>query len=548
MEYHTKVDSVVESIESDFERATTSKLIKKDGSGINKTAVAIQSHISKKRMKELGLQSIYGEEDTVIHEFFTEVLIRLSQKFSKGSVSEKMQKVLDATKAATVSEDDYHEVDMTDFYPVINLSAKTEKELYLMIERNSKRYTPASQYSPWSKTFRREELGPLIEAMPKGVMDYNPRKLNPVYKGDLTDIPEFSALDNPKVTVYNTWLPPRWRFNKIKEQVKPPKWIGMFFDYFYQKYPDCKMYMFEKMYQMVTDRSQVFLVLNGSTGIGKGLITDYIMRYGVGNTNHMVAPATWDKGTFNAYLKDKQIIVFDEARIAGKHRVEAMNTLKRISNDFMAIEQKGKDAEMMRLFTSFFITSNHGTTNFTLDLDNRRMSVLDITNIKMKREFMESDFNEIIKTITDFEYGEQELNQFWSYIMNTFEGKKPAYSVSDLWLGPTYWEFAFNSLHNWQQYLVEAILNCPDKEVTMEDLTADYTDYCASKGWRQDPWKVRETKVIEFLSQYKHLGDEKESLAQFGTMKNNEYGLIISDKYCSKLATQSSKYNLTTEL
>lgn len=131
------------------------------------------------------------------------------------------------------------------------------------------------------------------------------------------------------------------------------------------------------------DRKGIAIVLRGGQGTGKGKLANTFGKiFGrhfkqISNQKHLI-------GNFNAHLKDALFLFVDEGFWAGDK--QGQGVLKSlITEENLMIEQKGKDAYMMKNYTRIMMASNEDWVA-PVELDDRRYFVLDVGE-EQKRNF-----------------------------------------------------------------------------------------------------------------------------------------------------------------
>lgn len=131
--------------------------------------------------------------------------------------------------------------------------------------------------------------------------------------------------------------------------------------------------------QKPSERPETAIVLKGGRGTGKGTaIHGYGSLFGphylhISNSKHLI-------GNFNAHLKNKIIVLADEAFWGGNKQGES--TLKSlITEPYLLIEHKGKDAFPIRNLLRFFFASNEEWV-IPAGTDERRFFVLEVSDEK----------------------------------------------------------------------------------------------------------------------------------------------------------------------
>lgn len=344
-----------------------------------------------------------------------------------------------------------------------------------------------------------------------GVREYNPTVLNRMRLHEGNAIDDFQK-DLP---IYNSYIPPQWKLDRVKgKKGAYRKDIQEFFEHFI---PDlaCREYTFERMMMIVDHKLPIILVMNSLTGTGKGLFVENILRHGVGENNFSNAPVSWDRSGFNAWLGETQIAWMDEAKVNPNGDKENTNLLKRLVNDYQAIEKKGIDVHgSTKVWASVIITNNQGTKNFKLEEDNRRFSVLDVAQEKLKDAMGEERATELAEKIVYNKDGI--LDEFWLWLSENYSTQKYGGEFA-LWKGNTYEMFHYESRSLWQKTII---------------------DMCRSG----DYYKI---SADEFYKEVEERSDSKQTRPRIGTIEAflQEFS-TIDGKYLGKLERQHRGWSL----
>jgi hypothetical protein len=376
-----------------------------------------------------------------------------------------IKKITHAKLKTDISVNKEKKLDPSEFVPVRVYDAKATKEYKRLLNKNHD-LTPM-EFDNWMEYMQYDKKDLKDIYMPLVMLQYDPHRVDRLFK---VETPEGEALG------VNRYKPPQHRFTEIEKPVVNPKIL----QYLHHLFPkeEAFNFMMESLWYVLNDRLQVYIVLNGKTGVGKGIFVENLVKAMVGEDNYQTAPATWAKSGFNVWLQDKQVILFDEAKIQTEGNEENVNLLKRIINETQAIERKGVDVEgNVKNHASFFICSNNDTKNFRLEEDNRRFSPIDITDIKLRDVIGKEGIDELIKILKDPE----EIGNFYWWIQKEWAPKKGSKrDATTVFKGDKYREFQINSLKNWKCFLVETITSGDFGELTWERANGDYNE------WRLD--------------------------------------------------------------
>jgi len=516
-------------VEEYVQRMTPTKIHLIHESPINRNAASLLSWAVKEKdaLIKSGHEKLLlkKESDPLVVTFFGEVIKAI--RGWKEPLSEEAKKIMEKMNAM---QEDYEDLDLQNYVPVVDLECNKKDNLHLMINNTTGRFVPNMTYAAWGSCLGAETQRNIKSKGRYALFRYNPKTLLPSYSGILSKTVAQED-ENVNVKIYNTWTPPQWRFNEIKNAQCPPN-IDKFFTHLFPD-PKCRRYVFEKIHQILEDRIEVFLVANGVTGIGKGLLTEHLMMFGVGFENFIIAPISWDRSNFNAWLKNKQVVLLDETKVEindYRGKAENVNLLKRIINERQNIEEKGQDPKQaIRSFASFFITSNNGSKNFKLEMDNRRFSVLDITDIKFVEAFSEKEQKEITYALTKCD--KQRAEFFWWILQNFKEGQKYPNRLH-LWKGPTYFKFKYESLTGWQQFLVTLCTGDNVKPMyTMPQINQEWEEFLKDQGLEEKSWGITREYIKNFLTEYYHMDERRIGMTE---RRGDSVVLIPHEKFVSK--------------
>jgi hypothetical protein len=188
---------------------------------------------------------------------------------------------------------------------------------------------------------------------------------------------------------YNTYSPPKWQqdwfYSKGKDLpnkvINIPPLYEKFLRHLVGEGEDSKAsydYIVKWLANGLKRKNYCILTTIGKQGIGKGVLGG-IMRQLFGDRNYYEGSDRMFKGTFNSQIADKRLVYCDEISI--KER-EDEDRLKLVVNDTVEIEKKGIDAKTIQNYASFYISSNH-MDSITLTADDRRFSIVDLTDEKL---------------------------------------------------------------------------------------------------------------------------------------------------------------------
>jgi hypothetical protein len=128
------------------------------------------------------------------------------------------------------------------------------------------------------------------------------------------------------------------------------------------------------MIQMPETKPAVAVVVKGEKGTGKSIVTQHILQRILGEHYGQYCKGESVTGKFNSHLKNKLLIVLEEAIWAGDK--DAEGTLKSMITDRDGdFEQKGMDKEYCRTYSRFYFNTNE-RRSVPATLDERRYFIL----------------------------------------------------------------------------------------------------------------------------------------------------------------------------
>ena len=368
-----------------------------------------------------------------------------------------------------------------------------------------------------------------------GVLEYNPTVLEASRPFDNSDNP---FLGNS--TIFNSYNPPDWKFRR--EQGEVGSYDPIMKTFFDHLFPDigCREYLFERLMMIVDGKLPVILVMNSVTGTGKGLLVESIIKHGVGMSNFSNSPESWDKSGFNAWFADKQIAWFDEAKVNPDGEKSNTNLLKRLVNNYQAIEKKGVDVQgSTRVWASLIVTNNQGTKNFKLEEDNRRFSILDVSQKKMKDVFGDAEA-EVMGAAIDSD--KDMLDNFWLWLSENYSTEKYGGHFA-LWKGKAYEKFLYDSRTLWQRTIIDMCTGGEYATITKEELTGRFNEARNPTDRSTIPHHI--SRIEGFLKEFVTFGGK--SLGSVDREKDTAtrgFEIIVNVEFVSEAVLTAHKLNM----
>jgi len=338
---------------------------------------------------------------------------------------------------------------------------------------------------------------------------YNPLTLDKSWVRPLKEHTGKYNDDYPTLFV-NRHVAPEWRFTIIEGVPKCPELIEKFLDHLFPN-KQCKRYLLNWIRNSILEeRNGTYLVLNAAKGVGKNLFVDIIKEL-VGERNFSKVNRGFFDSQFNSLLEDKRLILIDEQAINTPERIDRV---KDYINPEQNIEKKGVDANSVTITYNSFIICNNRETDIKLDHDDRRFSVMEMTNVPLKKVFSLEDIVALDKIK---EYPDM-IAEFGHWILK--ECKAPEYDIETPWKGERFSHLVEVSLWEWQKFILDKVLSREETEYDFKILQMEYKKYRTStkSSFSRD-------RLKSFLDEYIYEGGPLGKLEKEG----KEY-ILIPDK------------------
>lgn len=222
-----------------------------------------------------------------------------------------------------------------------------------------------------------------------------------------------------KHTYLNLYSPPAWRFNSFYYNEPIPAASSMPTEiekFIHHLLPDefNRNFVLDWAANSLRNKNQLFLVLIGRTGVGKGMLANLLG--GVHGSaelgdvrNYFEIPfKNYMNTKFNAYLETITLFFLDEIKIKTE---EEENALKSLVNKTFTKEGKGKDQENKELHASLIMASNFQSAA-KLDADDRRYAFPDLGEVKIT-EFLKAE-----------PYNGMDPDRYWKEVLFTKDNVK----------------------------------------------------------------------------------------------------------------------------
>jgi len=322
-------------------------------------------------------------------------------------------------------------------------------------------------------------------------------------------------------THINTFKRPEWQLPREISELeridlcKLPEKIDRFMQHLFPNVV-CRNFVYDWLHHALAKRCETYLVLNGAKGIGKGIFSDHLCRSLLGKDNYVIAPPGALESNFNAILKDKRMIVFDEFRIDEEEKI---NKLKRYINKDQTIEHKGFDVGLtIETFNSFIVSSN-SVADVKISWDDRRFSVADITKTKLDEAWSKEEIQELISVLDS---DSEEMRNFGYWLLY----RKPKDNEFYAYKGEHFYKLCYSSLPEWGKIVIDLITEANTDTIDAEEFKLAYKEAHPMGRFPSAH------KVEDFLNNYKHEG--KHYLGEF--RKSDRSWYVKVDKVFYKSA------------
>lgn len=310
-------------------------------------------------------------------------------------------------------------------------------------------------------------------------------------------------LEGQHVVEINCFNPPKWRCNdhgKLDAQLEnkynhkhPPKIFLEFLEHLFPK-PEHQRFVVHWMHQAIFSRNETYLVLNGKKGAGKNLFCDLLGRL-VGEDYYRDANQRFFDEGFNSVLDRARLILLDELKVEDSRK---QDRLKKYINKGQNIERKGVDADKTIETFNSYIINNNLISDMYLVWDDRRFSVPDITDKRLKDVWGEAKCEKFAELFDDIEF----LRELGFWIKS--QGKQEDIGKFQWLAGEQFWKIVHNSLTEWQKVIVDVVMSKEKMEYAITDLKQTYKKRVDASKF---PFKIQ--KIGDFLDQYRHRGDHQ---------------------------------------
>ncbi len=315
----------------------------------------------------------------------------------------------------------------------VDIMSKNSEFVYCKNKKELLPYNPEAIYSTLSK----DVAGVFKNTKQLCRVEFSPYTLNK------TEVVEDGVLSYVWV---NSHIPPKWRFAKIENPQIPKQVDALLNHLFIDEYT--KDYILDWLYRVIVTKNEVALILNSSKGCGKNIFS-FVTKALVGRDYQSDAPKSLFKGYFNSVLKEHRVIFLDELKIDKN----AHSELKKISNTYQNIEEKGLDAsKSIETFNSFLI-ANNDVKDCYIEHNDRRFSVPDITTEKLEVSMSPKEIAALVLELEDED--SPVVAEFGHYLLNRGEKLGDTFTLVK---SKKFEKLVKSSLTLWQQAIFKVVM------------------------------------------------------------------------------------------
>lgn len=319
----------------------------------------------------------------------------------------------------------------------LNFTFDKEAQYFLVTPEDQISLVPAHHYISMMNIETPDEI-----AMPL-IREYLPREPKGILKRKL--------LTGEMIDHINSYIPPDWMSYQGEVPDCLPKEIELLFNQITDEID--RKFFYHWLYQSITSRAMVYLVLCGHPAVGKNRIKAVIKALH-GHHNTVDGKKNTLTGSFNSQLANNTYVHFDEL----KFTMEEENIMKEIPNGTIAIEEKFKDTtRATRLFCSMVISNNKPRDNY-IAFDARKFAPLKLSSERLESVMDSDTINEFSKKI-DFPdketYDVKYIAQIGRWILK--HGNHQKLFPQGEHRGQRFWELAHSSMFAWQKVVIKVL-------------------------------------------------------------------------------------------
>lgn len=391
-------------------------------------------------------------------------------------------------------------IDRTALIPVLDL--KTDE---ILLFNKKTQAISEMNFKAWERKLQKEEKGIVISTMRDALLVYDPYNLD-------TFVPVM--WEEMEVLKVNTYVPPPWRTHTEPREVEMPEVIWDLLEHLFPT-DEHLTFVLNWMYLALIRRNETYLVLNGAKGVGKGIFCQVLAAL-VGREHYTDAPLSLLTSHFNSALDHTRLIVFDEQRVGKSEH----NKLKRYINKFQNIEKKGIDADRATEIYNSYVISNNDVGDMYIETDDRRFSVADLNTANLDEILTKNEIDVLVRELED---DSSKLVSDMGYWIYKYGQASHLHEFSVL-KGLRFWDLAYNSLKEWQKFLVDKILQMDEVEYQIKSLGREFSK--EANNFTRFPRNY--SKVDDFLKNYRHKGS-----IELGTVEklDGDWCVIPAERY-----------------
>lgn len=344
-----------------------------------------------------------------------------------------------------------------------------------------------------------ETMADLRRTAIAGIFRFNPHVHAPTY---------VETMKSGQATqIFNLCRVPVWKTKQPTDASKMPESIEVLFNSVFGDQSG-RDYALEWIYYSVFERNQTFLSLIGSQGVGKDLLAT-VIGHGVGGQFQKVDNSILLE-KFNSQMRNARVIFYDEVTAKTE---SALNRLKQFTNNRIAFESKGQDAETIENFTSGII-ANNALDAIAVSPEDRRFSMPKIGDVPLFRVYMnhynvgDQEAREMIskfaQDIDSFENPSEDIVNFYHWLENRFKNAASRkYSPATPYKGEYFYYICEASLPLWFQDILDY---CRDFYYMKKIPLSDIRKSIPAEDQKKFP---RATRIKKKLETYRHIDEVK---------------------------------------
>lgn len=260
-------------------------------------------------------------------------------------------------------------------------------------------------------------------------------------------------------THFNTYVPSEWELWKLRNPrewnklpAKPPEEIIRFLKHLIPSKVE-REYLYAWIYTSMTSRSFVYLVLQGSPGVGKNRL-NVLLRALHGKSNSVSGKKETfgaNDSRFNNQMLNNTMLWLDEL----KYGPDMEPRMKEYQNPYIAIERKGIDASSStEIYSSMVISNNYPRDNYIL-FNSRKFAPLVLGSQALTSSMTPEEITRMSERMdnTFHTFDVKYVAQIAKWILHV--GPKHVSKWPNLeYQGPKFWELAHSSMSRWQKIAV----------------------------------------------------------------------------------------------